>query len=69
MVLPSVDNPHKEKLPDEDDDNDSMTPATAPGCSATTLHLRNFAATSMEQENETDWDSESDQPLSKFQPV
>ena len=66
MAPPLVDNPHKEKLPEDDNIDDGMTPATALGCSATALCMRNFAATLMEQENETDWDSESDQPLSKF---
>ena len=65
MEPPSVDNPSKEKLLEDDDDN-AMMPAAALGCSATSLRMKNFAATSMEQENETNWDSESDQPLSKF---
>ena len=59
MALPSADTSRKERLPEKDDDDD-MTPAATPGSSAVTLHMRNFAATSMEQENETDWDSESD---------
>ena len=44
-------------------------PASTQGCSAVTLHMRNFAATSMEQENETNWESESNQLLSGFRPV
>ena len=55
MVPPSVDNPCKEKLPDNDDNN--MMPTATPGCSAVALHMRNFATTLMEQENEMDWDS------------
>ena len=31
--------------------------------------MRNFAATSMDQENKTDWDSESDPLLPKLRPV
>ena len=70
MAPPSVDNSHKERLPhNNNDDDDEMMPACAPGCSAATLHMRNFAATSMEQENETNWDSESDQLMSGFQPA
>ena len=61
MASPSADNSHKERLPEKnDDDDDEMMLVTAQGSSAVTLHMRNFAATSMEQENETDWDSEFD---------
>ena len=66
MALPLVDNPRKERLLDNDDDDDDMMPAAALGCSVVPLCMRNFAATSMEQENKTDWDSESDQPSYKF---
>ena len=62
MAPPSADNFRNWKLPENnDDDDDDMMPATAPGSSTATLHMRNFAATYMEQENETDWDLESDQ--------
>ena len=66
MALPLVDNPCKEQLPEDDDNDNDMTPATTLDCSAMALHMRNFAATLMEQENETDWDSESDQLPPKF---
>ena len=61
MAPPSADSSGKERPPEKNhnyDDND-MTPAAAPGSYAVTLRMRNFAATSMKQENETDWDSES----------
>ena len=50
-------------------DADVMTPEAALGCSTTATCMHNFAATSMEQENETDWDSEPDEPMQKFWPV
>ena len=58
MALPSANNPCGEQPPD-DDNNDTM-PAATPGCSTMALHMRKFATTSIEQENETNWDSESD---------
>ena len=60
MVPPSAINSHKERPLEKNNDDDDMTPAAASGSSAATLCMRNFAATSMEQENKTDWDSESD---------
>ena len=57
-------------LPSEDDDNnDDMMPATAPGCNAVTLRMQKFAAASMEQDAEMNWDSESDKVAPKLQPV
>ena len=44
------------------DDDDSMTPAAAPGCTGAAVCMSSFATTSMEQDDETDWDSESDKP-------
>ena len=65
MAPPSADNFCKGEPPENNNnDNDDMIPAAAPGNSPATLCMRNFAATPMEQENETNWDSESDQ----FQP-
>ena len=65
MAPTKADSPQKGQLLEAD--NDDMMPATTPGCSAMALHMRNFAATSMEQDYETDWDSESDQCTQKFQ--
>ena len=67
-MMPSVDNPCQEQLL-ENDNEDKMIPAATLGCSAMAVHMRKFAATSMEQENETDWDSEYDHPPPKLQPA
>ena len=66
MALPLANNSRKKRPPEKKKNNNDgdMMPTTAPGSSAATLHMRNFAATSMEQ-NKTDWDSESDH----FQPM
>ena len=50
-------------------DNDVMMLAAAPGCTAAATHMSNFVASSMEQDNETDWDSEPDKLTQKFRPV
>ena len=52
MAPPSANNPCREQLLDDNDD-DTM-PAAAPGCSTMALHMRKFATTSIEQENEID---------------
>ena len=39
-----------------------MTPAAAPGCTGVAAHMSSFATTSMEHDNETNWDSESNKP-------
>ena len=44
------------------DDDDSMMPVTAPGCTNAAARMCNFATTSMEQDDKTNWDSESDKP-------
>ena len=52
-----------------EDDNNIPTPAAAPGCTAAATHVKNFMTTSMEQESESDWDSEPDKPTPNFHPV
>ena len=44
------------------DDDNSMTPAVALGCTGVATRMSSFVTTSMEQDDETDWDSESDKP-------
>ena len=47
-----------------DDDHDNMTLAAAPpGCTSAAAHMSSFMTTSMEWDDETDWDLESDRPL------
>ena len=62
MAPPLADSFCKERLPENNNNDNDMTPATTPGSSAVTLHMRNFAATSMEQENETDWEFDRFRP-------
>ena len=45
------------------DNDDSMTPAAAPGCTTAAAHMSNFTSTCMEQDDETNLDSESDKPM------
>ena len=60
MVHPHLLSPQKGRL--AGDDNANMMLAVAPGCTSAASHMSSFTATSMEQDNETDWDSESDKP-------
>ena len=60
MVPPCIPSPQKGQ-PAEDDD-DSMMLVVAPGCTGTTTHMSSFMTTSMERDDETDWDSESNKP-------
>ena len=60
MVPPC--NPSPQKRWSANDDEDNMTPAAAPGCTSAAAHMSSFATTSMEQDDETNWDSESDKP-------
>ena len=60
MAPPCIPSPQKRQLA-EDDDN-SMMLAAAPGCTSAAACMSSFATTSMEQDDETDWDSKSDRP-------
>ena len=63
-----IPNPRKRQL--AGDDYDSMTLAAAPGCTGAAACMSRFTVTSMEQDNETDWDSESDKPARRnYRPV
>ena len=60
MAPPRITSPRKGQMAGGDDD--SMTPAAAPGCTSAATRRSSFTITSMEQDDETDWDSESDKP-------
>ena len=60
MVPPHIPSPQKGQLAEDDDD--SMMPAAAPGCTGTTARMSSFTTTSMEWDDETNWDSESNKP-------
>ena len=60
MAPPHIPSPQK-RQPAEDD-NDSMMLAATPGCTSTAAGMSSFVTTSMEQDDETNWDSESDRP-------
>ena len=61
--MASSHNPSPQKRWPVDDDDDKMMPAAAPGCTSAAACMSSFATTSMERDDETDWDSESDRPL------
>ena len=61
MVPPRIPSPQKRQPAEDDDDN--MMLAAAPGCTSATAHMSSFTTTSMEQDDETDWDLDSDRPL------
>ena len=49
--------------------NDIPMPAAAQGCTITATRMSHFATSSMEQDNETNWDSESNKPMQTFRPA
>ena len=61
--MASSHNPSPQKRWPADDDDDKMMPAAASGCTSAAACMSSFATTSMERDDETDWDSESDRPL------
>ena len=55
-------NPSPQKRWSANDDDNNMMLAAAPGCTSAATCMSSFANSSMEQDDETDWDSESDKP-------
>ena len=64
MEPPCISSPRKGQLTGDVDD--MTTPAAAPGCTTATAHMSSFVTTSIEQDDETDWDSDSDKLTQNF---